>query len=91
MTPTFSSTKVTKISTLKFEIIKNIKHNFKNFLYQQMRGSDYEYVREIFVKCYGSENWMIEREARWATKTETQKKKRSETVLCSCRTGKFFG
>jgi len=38
-----------------------------------MRNSDYENVRVNFMKLYGNEKWMKEREIRWSQKTEQEK------------------
>ena len=38
-----------------------------------MRNSDYENVRVNFMKLYGSEKWMKEREIRWSRKTENER------------------
>jgi len=38
-----------------------------------MRNSDYEHVRANFMKLYGSEKWMKDREIRWSQKTEQEK------------------
>jgi len=38
-----------------------------------MRNSDYENVQNNFMKLYGNEEWMIEREIRWNKKTQQEK------------------
>ena len=43
------------------------------FCETKMRNSDYGNVRKNFVKLYGNEEWMKERENRWNKKTEREK------------------
>ena len=54
-----------------------------------MRESDYENVRKIYVKLYGSEDWMIKREQRWEEKIPEENEKDRKLFYALAEPEKF--